>query len=239
MHLPKSIVFVLALFLAGIAHAQKKSPRISRYTTQRITRSKAAVMCPLSSEGKYPYQGIGFKMGDPFALTYKYYPSKHFTFALDAGKSASGLYNRYYRKAFNGYMPDSITNDPTKSKHLTYLSHRALSDWFVEAKFLYQWDAQKLAQGLQLYAGLGEQLRNARIKYDYSYTQGITSITDSKFGQFTKNRFTYGSVIILGFEYSYFTLPISAFIEVEWYTDTFLDPGYQRFQGGVGIRYIW
>jgi len=44
---------------------------------------------------------------------------------------------------------------------------------------------------------------------------------------------------VLGFEYSYFSLPISAFIEIEWFTDVLLDPGYQRFQGGVGLRYVF
>jgi hypothetical protein len=239
MRLPKPIVLVLALFLGWASYAQTKSPKNARFRVPKISKSKAVIMCPIFINSKYPYQGIGLKLGDPFALTYKFYPSKHWAFAADAGKAASGLYNRYYRKAFASYMPDSIVSDTTKGKNLQYLSHKVLSDWFVEAKFLYQWDANKLAQGLQLYAGLGWQWRNTNIRYDYNYTEGITNITESKFGQFTRNRFTYGPVAVLGFEYSYFTLPISAFIEVEWFTDAFLDPGYQRFQGGVGIRYVF
>ena len=74
------------------------------------------------------------------------------------------------------------------------------------------------------------------MQYDYLYEDGFN---DSKLGKLTVNRFTYGPVAVLGFEYSYFTLPISAFIEVEWFTDALLDPGYQRFQGGVGLRYIF
>jgi hypothetical protein len=58
-------------------------------------------------------------------------------------------------------------------------------------------------------------------------------------GNFAEHRFTFGPVAIVGFEYSYFTLPVSAFIEVEWFTDALLDPGYNRFQGGVGLRYIF
>jgi hypothetical protein len=46
-------------------------------------------------------------------------------------------------------------------------------------------------------------------------------------------------VAVVGFEYSYFTLPISAFIEIEGFSDALLDPGYKRFQGGVGLRYIF
>jgi hypothetical protein len=239
----KSFVVVLALFLGGSGYAQTdnstKSQKSSRFRVPRVSRSKALIMCPIFVESKYPYQGIGLKVGDPFALTYKYYPSKHWAFAADGGKAASGLYNRYYRNAFSSYLPDSIKSDTSHSKRLNYLTHRVLDDWFFEAKFLYQWDAQKIAQGLQFYAGLGWQVRSTRIQYAYNYQDGITSVTDSKIGKFNESRFTYGPVALVGFEYSYFTLPISAFIEVEWFTDTLIDPGYQRFQGGVGFRYIF
>jgi hypothetical protein len=233
MRLPKPALVLLVL-LVGITtcHAQKKSSINSRFKVPKVSRSKALIMCPIFLESKYPYRGIGFKVGDPFALTYKFYPSKHFAFAADVGKAASGLYNKYYRNAFNGYIPDTLKSDQS----VKYLSHTPLHDWFVETKFLYQWDAEKLTQGLQIYAGLGWQWRSTRLQYEYLKTNGTV---DSQFGSFTVNRFTYGPVVLAGFEYSYFTLPISAFIEIEWFTDALLDPGYNRFQGGVGLRYIF
>ncbi len=233
MRLPKHLALIAILILAGLgAFAQTKSSRSSRYSVPRVSKSKAAVMCPIFIESKYPYQGIGLKLGDPFALTYKYYPSKHWAFAADAGKAASGLYNKYYRNAFNTYLPDTLSGQQS----MKYLAHKALADWFFEAKFLYQWDAEKLAQGLQLYAGAGFQWRSTKLQYDYLYENGPF---ESKMGQFTENRFTFGPVALVGFEYSYFTLPISAFIEIEWFTDTLIDPGYNRFQGGVGLRYVF
>lgn len=196
---------------------------------------KARIMCPIFVESRYPYQGIGFKLGDPFALTYKFYANKHFSFAADMGKAASGLYNRYYRDAFVGYMPDSLKKDQS----ITYLAHKALKDWFLETKFLYQWDAEKVSKGLQLYAGLGWQWRNTKLEYDYNFNDRSQNTDDGKFGKFTESRFTYGPVVVLGFEYSYFSLPISSFIEIEMFTDALIDPGYQRFQGGVGLRYVF
>lgn len=189
-------------------------------------------MCPIFEQSGYPYQGIGFKMGDPFALTYKYYPNKHWSFAADGGKAASGLYNKYYRNAFGNYLPDTLNGGKT----IKYLAHKANTDWFAEAKFLYQWDAEKISKGLQLYAGAGLQWRKTKLTYDYLYEDGLF---ESKLGKFSESRFTYGAIGVLGFEYSYFSLPISAFIEVEWFTDLLLDPGYQRFQGGVGLRYVF
>lgn len=189
-------------------------------------------MCPIFEHSQYPYQGIGLKLGDPFALTYKYYPNKNWSFAADAGKAASGLYNKYYRNAYSSYLPDTLSQEES----ISYLTHKPISDWFFEAKFLYQWDAEKISEGLQFYAGLGWQWRSTTLEYDYLYEDGFV---ESRFGKFTERRFTYGPVLLTGFEYSYFSLPLSAFIEIEWFTDTLLDPGYQRFQGGVGLRYVF
>lgn len=213
----------------------RRSPRSSSFSVPRVNGNKARIICPIFESSRYPYQGIGFKLGDPFALAYKFYANKHFSFAVDAGKAASGLYNKYYREAFNSYLPDTLNSDQT----ITYLAHNATVDWFLETKFLYQWDAEKISKGLQLYAGLGWQWRNTVLEYDYNFNDRSTNQDDGQFGKFSETRFTYGPVVLVGFEYSYFSLPISAFIEIEVFTDTLLDPGYQRFQGGVGLRYVF
>ncbi|MCB0488877.1 MAG: hypothetical protein R2820_07465 [Cyclobacteriaceae bacterium] len=230
------ILLVFALG-AGYAHAQvRKSVKSAKFRVPQVSRSKARIMCPIFETSEYPYQGIGVKMGDPFALTYKFYPNKNWAFAADAGKAASGLYNKYYRNLYNTYLPDTLGD----SKTLTYLAHKAKTDWFFQAKFLYQWDISKVSKGLQLYTGLGWQWRSTTLTYDYLYREEVNGVElESRFGKFDRNRFTHGPVAVLGFEYSYFTIPISAFIEVEWFTDTLLDPGYQRFQGGVGLRYVF
>jgi hypothetical protein len=236
-----TLLFILLILVGEAAFSQvRKSVRSASYRVPKVSRNKAIIMCPIFEESKYPYQGIGFKLGDPFALTYKFYPSKQWSFAVDAGKAASGLYNRYYREAFNTYLPDTL-----KQKQATpYFTHTVPFDWFLEAKFLYQWDAEKISKGLQLYAGLGWQWRNTTINYQYlrindNSSSGINQGGGGKLENLSRNRFTYGPVVLVGFEYSYFTLPVSAFIEVEMFTDALIDPGYQRFQGGVGLRYIF
>lgn len=241
MRCAKSTFLLLALIFSGFfgvpeALAQvKKSVRSSQYRVPRVNGNKARIVCPIFEASRYPYQGIGFKLGDPFALTYKFYANKHFSFAADAGKAASGLYNKYYRGSFQGYLPDTLKKDQT----ISYLAHKAVTDWFIETKFLYQWDVEKISKGLQLYAGLGWQWRNTKLVYDYNFNDRSLNQDDGKFGKLTENRFTYGPVAVVGFEYSYFSLPVSAFIEVELFTDALLDPGYQRFQGGVGLRYVF
>jgi hypothetical protein len=240
---PIILFFFLLAAVAPICLAQvKKSARSGRYSVPRVSHNKARIVCPIFHESQYPYQGIGFKVGDPFALTYKFYPNKHWSFAVDAGKAASGLYNSYYRSLFNNLVhADTLSTDPlTKEKStITYLTHKVTSDWLLETKFLYQWDAEKFSKGLMLYAGLGWQWRSTTIQYDYNYQQAPAGVGEARFGKFTTNRFTYGPVAIVGFEYSYFSLPVSAFIELETFLDALADPGYRRYQGGVGLRYVF
>lgn len=211
----------------------KRSAKNRSLRAPSISKAKSRVICPIFEQSQYPYQGLGFKLGDPVALSYKYYANKTWAFGADVGKVASGLYSKYYRKKFEQeYLPDTLEGEES----VKYLSHRALTDWYVEAKFLYQWNAEKISPGLQLYAGLGWQWRSTKLEYDYIYEDGLF---ENELGKVTRSRFTYGPTAIVGFEYSYFSLPLSAFIEVEWFTDALLDPGYNRFQGGVGLRYIF
>jgi hypothetical protein len=238
MHFSKSYLLLIigSLWMTQAADAQSRNSK-SRYAIGQRTSSrpnKASIVCPIFNEKLYPYQGIGIKLGDPFALTYKFYASKSLAFAIDAGKTASGLYNEYYRNAFMNYMPDSLTAEES----IQHLSHKVTSNIFVEGKFMYQWDADMISKGLHLYAGAGWQWRSANIKYEYLYTDNSgTGISYTS--SFTENRYTYGPVVVLGFEYAYFSIPISAFIEIEWFSDVALDPGYSRFQGGVGLRYVF
>jgi hypothetical protein len=220
----------------------KKSARSGKFSVPKVSHNKARIVCPIFQDSQYPYQGIGFKVGDPFALTYKFYPSKHWSFAVDAGKAASGLYNNYYRSLFNNLAhSDTLSSDPkTKEKStVTYLAHKVTSDWLLETKFLYQWDAEKISKGLMFYGGFGWQWRSTTIVYDYNYQQAPAGVGEARFGKYTISRFTYGPVALVGFEYSYFTLPVSAFIEMETFLDALADPGYRRFQGGVGLRYVF
>jgi hypothetical protein len=119
-----------------------------------------------------------------------------------------------------------------------YLSHKTLSDWFLEVKFIHQWELSKFVEGFNIYVGMGSQWRNTKIRYNYLYEDtDPKGAQQTKVGSFDQARFTYGLVAISGIEYSCFSLPLAAFIEIEWFTDGLVDTGYQRFQGGVGLRY--
>jgi hypothetical protein len=222
-------------------HAQSRGK--SMYTRERYSNgarvrgNKAKIVCPVFDKSKYPYHGIGVKFGDPFALTYKYYANKNFAIAADIGKPASGLYNRYFRERFTSYRRDTLSQGAS----VRYLTHSVKSDFIGELKLLYHIDAKIISQGLQFYVGAGWEWKYSKIRYDYIYEETDISNPNgtNTIGNFTVSRFTQGPQAVIGIEYSYFQLPISAFMELEYFTDVQLDPGWSRAEGGVGLRYIF
>lgn len=233
--------FCMVALLANaqkVHHGGKSMYTKSRfnYNATKIRGAKAKVVCPIFEKSKYPYMGIGLKLGDPFALTFKYYPHKNLAFVADVGKPASALYNPFFRDRFSSIVVTDTFTLPQAS--LLYLTHKVKMDIVVDARVLYQFSANRISQGLQLYIGGGWEYRTTRIEYDYLYNTGETASPD-EFGRFSYNRISMGPQVTFGFEYSYFEMPISAFMELEYYYDVVSDSGWTRFQGGVGLRYVF
>jgi len=185
-------------------------------------------------KSQFPHHGFGFKLGDPFALTYKFYVAKEFACVADFGAAASGLYNRYFRQKFNEYAKsDTFT---TSDASVNYISHKVNSDITGEVKFLYHIDAKELSPGLEFFLGAGWEWKDTNITYTYLYKNDAI---ESRPGQFMRRRLTMGPQFIVGLEYGSMDIPLSAFMEIEYYRDVQVDPGYYRFEGGVGLRYIF
>lgn len=188
---------------------------------------KMAVICPIFIPSEYPYQGIGFKAGDPFALTYKLYLAKWFAFSIDGGVAASGLYKERYKNLFNTF-PESDT--------LTYFNHSVQKDTHFSTKISFYGDGPAFFKGMDYYVSFGWQLRYVDILYGYN---DEISVTESIFGAFTKQVDYHGPEVGVGLEYAYFDIPISAFMEVTWMYDIVNQPNFLKFQGGIGLRYVF
>lgn len=244
MRFLKTLVLIIFCLLGIETLAQKA--RIynggkSMYTRERynsaarIRGAKAKTICPVFENSKYPYQGLGVKLGDPFAITYKYYFNKRFGVAADIGKASSGLYNRYFREKFDDYIVTDTFS--TSDASIEYYTHKVKSDLIGEVKLLYHIDASKISPGLQVYIGAGWEWKNTKLQYDYTYRESLAD--PDKFGRFERTRFTMGPQGVVGIEYAYFKIPISAFMELEYFSDVLADPGWSRVEGGVGLRYIF
>jgi hypothetical protein len=222
---------LFTLIICSQAQAQK-SLYSYKYKSVRMSKQKAQVVCPIFKNSEYPYHGIGIKVGDPVTLTYKYYHNHNLALAIDAGSAASGLYTKHHRESFTRNLSDTLASISS----IRYVRHEVINEYVVEAKLLYQQKADKLFPGLQSYIGAGWQYRRADIEYSYFYEIGFD---ETESGKFRSNKSTHGPVVAAGLEYAYFSLPVSAFIELSMFYDVAADPGWTRFQGGVGIRYIF
>ena len=242
MRVPRILLVALICLAACECVYAQRSTRVTHsrlhFSNPKVKGAKAKIVCPTFDKSRYPLHGLGFKLGDPFAITYKYYPNKRFSFALDVGKAASGLYNKYFQEKFGMYLQSDTL--PSSESRLTYIGHRVKTDLVADVKLLYHVNAEKISAGLQAYAGVGWEWKNTELRYDYEYNQDLTSPQLSEpFGSFDRKRVTMGPQFVVGIEYAYFRIPVAAFMEVEYFTDIQADPGWQRFEGGVGLRYVF
>ena len=234
MRILTAISVVIFLFLAPSISAQNNRSKLTirnskrnGFTTPKFKKNKkTAIICPVFEIDEYPYQSIGFKAGDPFAVTYKVYVNKNFSFAADFGLPALGLYGRRYIRNFD-IDPDYDT--------LTYYSHDINSNYVVSLK-LEAYNEGPFIKGLYWYYGVGWQIRYSDLNYGYNYEVGLNI---RRFGVLNESGRTMGPEAVLGIEYSYFDLPISAFVEVNGYYDINQLEGWSKFQGGVGLRYVF
>jgi hypothetical protein len=232
----KSIVLPMVMLVFAIGHAAaqsrtyngKKLTPIRSYNNPSLVREKAGTTVPLFDEAGYPYQGVGLKLGDPFAVTFKFYVSERIALVADFGRTASALYKTYYEGLFNNYFPDPIDT-------LSLTSHKVTADWVGELKLLYHIDANELTKGLKFYTGLGWQVRDTKLEYTYDVQEPAEPMELTS----TRRHQTQGITAIGGIEYANFGAPIAVFIETVLYYDLSKDKGWTRLQGGVGIRYIF
>ena len=89
-----------------------------------------------------------------------------------------------------------------------------------------------IAPGLQIYVGVGWQFKNTKIQYDYTYSERNDGNPDA-FGRFDRVRTTMGPQAVAGIEYAHFGLPISAFMELEYFSDVMADPRCSTGPAGI------
>ena len=228
------VAALLGVFFSAYSQKRYTKSLIQTYNAQRHkpakfkTNKKAAVICPTFVASEYPYQGIGIKMGDPFALTYKLYATETFAVSIDYGLAAHGLYKQRYTDLFTT-IPGSDT--------ISYVNHEVKQDTHLSAKLSIYNFGPKISDKLDYYITLGWQFRYVQILYGFNET---VSVTEELYRTRTETLDYNGPEAGLGVEYSYFSIPLSAFVEVNWMYDmTHPEPMSIRFQGGVGLRYIF
>jgi hypothetical protein len=228
------LMMIMLVVICGHSTAQtrtykgKKLTPMRSYNNPSLVREKVGSTVPVFDEAGYPYQGIGIKLGDPFAVTFKFYVSERIALVADFGRTASSLYKTYYVGLFDTYFPDPEDT-------LSFTSQKVKADWVGELKLLYHIDANELAKGLKFYTGLGWQVRDTKLDFAYATKEPAEpeELTSPRRHQ------TQGATLVAGAEYANFNAPIAVFIETVLFYDLSKDKGWTRLQGGVGIRYIF
>lgn len=200
----------------------KRHKNVVYGTNRSISR-----VCPGMDISEYPFQGIGLKLGDPFAITYRLYINKQFSFGIDGGIAAYGLYKRRYTTLFN-QMPGSDT--------LTYVSHNVQRDIHLSVKGVYYIPKKGFLDEINIYLTFGWQFRFVEADFGYTYQ---VSQSETRFGQSNLSLDNTGPEVNLGIEYPYKRLPLAAFAEVGVYVDVVRPPVSPQVQFGVGLRFFF
>jgi hypothetical protein len=215
-------IFLLMVFLAG-AFSQAEAQ------SMRHLRKKM----PVCVGPKKNTKGLtaGFKMGDPYGLTLKYYFPKYVTIEVVGGSSFAGLNAKYLR---NWFLLDSL-NDPRNGVFLQYTSHEVNSIYALQSRIMFTHPVHKTKfPELSYYIGAGLQYMVLDVTYYYTYEVPPDMFTVKSQDQTFHN---IGPEYILGTEYDFKGMRLSTFAEINLFAQDRLKPFDLRLMGGMGVRW--
>jgi hypothetical protein len=148
------------------------------------------------------------------------------------GKAASALYSNLHKDRFENAFP------PVGDTVFLYQGHSVLNQNVFSAKVFYYKEGPRVLKGLDIYIGAGWQMQFVDVKYDYLKIRTVPPET-IRTAQARLSFQPKGPEVILGLEYANFNFPISAFLEGGLFYNLDPEQQWRRFQGGIGIRYVF
>ncbi len=170
--------------------------------------------------------GLGFKLGDPTAVSAKFYLSDKFAFEVNVGGTPYHYSNGYYHKYYNNHYYDKYPGWKYVPGTLNYGG-----SFCIQARALAHKDINADIDGkLQWYAGGGLQYRQRSFYADFWDNNGYY------YYQRRATDIDVGIDAIIGAEYTFDNAPISIFADVNLFMEV-SDQFYPWFQGGIGARF--
>ena len=168
-------------------------------------------------------RAIGLRIGDPTGISYKKYLPGNKAVELGLGTTTIGWHHQYYRNTFRDF---------DKFENYDYRDHRVVSAFFIQGKYLIQYDIpiEGMIGRLEWYWGVGGMLKMAKIEYRYvdNTSERLSDIhTD----------FDLGPEGILGMEYTFEDVPLTVFGDISLMIEIVDRPGIPKGYSGVGVRY--
>lgn len=215
------IFLLLAGLMAVCSHAEAQSLR-------QLRKKMPVCVGPKKND-----KGLtaGFRIGDPYGLTVKYYFPKYVALEVVGGSSFAGLNAKYLR---NWFVLDSL-NDPRNGVFLQYTSHEVNTVYALQARIMFTHPVHKIKYPeLSYYIGAGVQYMMLDVTYYYTYEVPPDMFTVKRLDQTFHN---IGPEYIIGTEYDFKAMRLSTFAEINLFAQDRFKPFDLRLMGGMGVRW--
>jgi hypothetical protein len=204
--------------------------RTGRSTSERNTgqRTTASHTANRNSAQKW---GIGLHFGDPSGITFKKYLQNGNALELNVGRTHFWDRRGWYDSRFdNWYMKKNYGY-----KEFQYLGYHTYTPGSIQLHYLFHTILSDDG-GLQLYYGVGGQLRSQRYTFDYRYKLDGNPHWYYATGDRVRDM-DIGLDGALGLEYRFKNSPISVFTGITMFMELSDDPFLFWLQGGIGGRF--
>ncbi|MEL7001701.1 MAG: hypothetical protein AAFN93_03095 [Bacteroidota bacterium] len=182
------------------------------------------ILLSISTYAQRYDQGIGIRVGDPLALTYKTYGSRNTALEFTVGSTSRNRHGSYYRDAF-----DRVGD----FDNFRYSNHNVKYTLALQGRYLVHYAFPANVEGrLDWYWGVGAQVRVSSLDYSFFDESDILR-TDRR------TNFDFGPEGILGVEYELQDYPIVGFSEVSIMGEIVDQPLRLRIFGAIGVRYAF
>ena len=164
--------------------------------------------------------GIGIRLGEPSAITYKRYLADNKALEFLIGTAPNSLGDTYYR-----------TSLIKKYDDYTYVDHEVSEVFYLQGRyqFNHQIPTEGLAGKLDWYWGIGAAFKTAKLEYVFKDEFQDLDIL-------SRSDLDVGPEIMGGFEFTLQNTPLAVFAEMSTFIEL-ADRTTIRVLGGFGARY--
>lgn len=182
-------------------------------------------MLIISTAAVAQQQGLGLRLGDPMAVSYKKYFGRTHAIEFGIGSAPASWNNQYYINSFQEYP---------RYDNFQYQNHTVQSTLYLQARYLFHYNIpmQNMDGKLEWYWGGGAMLKAAKVQYRFQNREAPFAA-----GRDIINDIDLGPEGIIGLEYTFQDTPLTVFGETSLFLEIADSPATFQGFGGLGVRY--
>lgn len=185
------------------------------------------ILVAASFVAKAQTQGLGLRIGDPIGVTYKKFIARDRAVEFLLGTVPRSWHSNYYKNSFDAY---------SKYDDFVYRSHTVENTVYLQARYLIHNDIQgyDIEGKLQWYWGFGAMLKFGKVKY--TYYDAAAPAPENNIRSDVNHNIDFGPDGIIGIEYTFEDIPLSAFAETSLMLELADRPVTPQLYGALGVR---